>query len=173
MHSIYALPCFSATQMTLLNFFGFAVSDLPIHKEGERGADIEEMVFSTENRTEITSRKLLQFADYGNISRIGRACSKNYIRIYQSPMPPLPSGIPAYNVEITNMCPSDCSIANIHLHCGWFSSARLINPRVFKRLGYDDCLVNNGQALGAGRIISFQYATTFSYPLSVSSVVCL
>lgn len=100
------------------------------------------------------------------------ACSKDDIVIYQGQVPPLPSGIPLYTVQITNMCASDCNIANIRLHCGWFSSARLINPTVFRRVGYNDCLVNNGKALGPGKTISFEYANTYRYPLSVSSVFC-
>lgn len=100
-------------------------------------------------------------------------CSKEDIVIYQGQVAPLPSGIPAYSVEIMNMCANDCNIANIRVHCGWFSSARLINPTVFRRIGYDDCLVNDGQALGPGSVVSFQYANTFCYPLSVSSVDCL
>ena len=102
----------------------------------------------------------------------GDKCSKSDIVISQGPTAPLPSGIPTYTVEIMNMCVSGCEIAGIHLRCGWFSSARLINPKVFKRLRYNDCLVNDGKPLVNGGTISFQYANTFLYPLSVSSVVC-
>jgi len=48
----------------------------------------------------------------------------------------------------------------------------LINPNIFKRINYNDCLVNGGKTLANGAIISFKYANTFSYPLSVSSVRC-
>ncbi|KAF7834069.1 protein TAPETUM DETERMINANT 1-like [Senna tora] len=102
----------------------------------------------------------------------GDTCSKSDIVINQGPTAPLPSGIPTYTVEIMNLCVSGCNIAGIHLTCGWFSSARLINPKVFKRLRYNDCLVNDGKPLINGGTISFQYANTFLYPLSVSSVVC-
>ncbi|KAK3013843.1 hypothetical protein RJ639_010191 [Escallonia herrerae] len=99
-------------------------------------------------------------------------CSRSDIAIYQSPTTPLPSGIPTYTVEIVNECVNGCEIFGIHFSCGWFSSARLINPRIFKRLRYDDCVVNDGKPLVNGRILSFQYANTFPYPLSVSSVIC-
>lgn len=102
----------------------------------------------------------------------GDKCSKSDIVINQGPTAPLPSGIPTYTVEIMNVCVSGCDISGIHLSCGWFSSARLINPRIFKRLHFDDCLVNDGKPLINGHTISFQYANTFRYPLSVSSVVC-
>ncbi|KAL7601371.1 hypothetical protein Lser_V15G21292 [Lactuca serriola] len=107
------------------------------------------------------------------INRIwGDKCSKSDIVINQGPTDPLPSGIPTYTVEIMNVCTTGCDISGIHLSCGWFSSARLINPHLFKRLHYDDCLVNNGKPLVNGHTISFQYANTFRYPLSVSSVIC-
>ncbi|KAI4336353.1 hypothetical protein L6164_014890 [Bauhinia variegata] len=102
----------------------------------------------------------------------GDKCSKSDIVINQGPTAPLPSGIPTYTVEIMNMCMSGCGISGIHLRCGWFSSARLINPKVFKRLRFNDCLVNDGRPLVNGGTISFQYANTYPYPLSVSSVVC-
>ncbi|KAG5035766.1 hypothetical protein AAZX31_04G180900 [Glycine max] len=103
----------------------------------------------------------------------GEKCSKSDVVINQGPTAPLPSGIPTYTVEIMNMCVSGCDISGIHLRCGWFSSARLINPKLFKRLRYNDCLVNDGRPLINGATISFQYANTFLYPLSVSSVVCV
>ncbi|KAI3843959.1 hypothetical protein MKW92_010088 [Papaver armeniacum] len=102
----------------------------------------------------------------------GERCSKSDIVVSQGSTPPLPNGIPTYTVEIMNVCTRGCDISNIHLNCGWFSSARLINPRVFKRIGYNDCILNNGGALINGDSISFQYANTFQYPLTVSSVNC-
>ncbi|XP_011095926.1 TPD1 protein homolog 1 isoform X2 [Sesamum indicum] len=113
----------------------------------------------------------------GSMNRIGTGtgqCSKDSILVFQGATSPLPNGIPTYTVEIQNVCVSEssCSISDIHLSCGWFSSARLINPSIFKRIGYDDCLVNDGEPLNPGESLSFQYANTFMYPLSVSSVSC-
>ncbi|XP_073124213.1 protein TAPETUM DETERMINANT 1 [Henckelia pumila] len=126
-----------------------------------------------------THRKLLNREDEkGNEKKVepnriwSERCSKSDIVISQGATEPLPSGIPTYTVEIMNVCVSGCDISAIHLSCGWFSSARLVNPRVFKRLNFDDCLVNNGKPLVNGRTLSFQYANTFRYPLSVSSVTC-
>ncbi|KAH7837544.1 hypothetical protein Vadar_015016 [Vaccinium darrowii] len=125
------------------------------------------------------ARKLLDVVDDGEgggggktVNRIGGTCSKDNIAIFQGPTAPLPNGIPTYTVQVLNVCVSGCSVSNIHLSCGWFSSARLINPQIFRRICYDDCLVNNGEALGPGESLSFQYANSFSYPLSVSSVSC-
>ncbi|KAF3785457.1 TPD1 protein-like protein 1 [Nymphaea thermarum] len=99
-------------------------------------------------------------------------CSKSAIVLYQGDGAPLPNGIPTYTVEILNTCPSGCHISSIHVACGWFSTARLINPAIFRRVGYNNCLVNNGRVLLPGRSITFQYANTFRYPMSVSAVTC-
>jgi hypothetical protein len=98
-------------------------------------------------------------------------CSKESIAIRQGPTAPI-GGIPTYTVEIQNTCVSGCDISDIHVACGMFSSAILVNPFKFKRLQYNDCLVNDGKSLANGAVISFKYATTFQYNLTVSSVVC-
>lgn len=105
-------------------------------------------------------------------SRIGEKCTSADIVISQGPTAPLSSGIPTYTVQIMNMCATGCDISRVHLNCGWFSSARLIDPKIFKRLRYNDCLVNDGKPLVTGGILTFEYANTFSYPLSVSSISC-
>ncbi|KAK9120153.1 hypothetical protein Scep_018246 [Stephania cephalantha] len=99
-------------------------------------------------------------------------CTTDDIVVNQGPTTPLPSGIPTYTVQISNVCDTGCDISHIHLSCGWFSSARLINPTIFHRIDYDDCLVNGGHPLRNGDTISFAYANSFSYPLSVLSVSC-
>ncbi|KAH0745025.1 hypothetical protein KY285_006682 [Solanum tuberosum] len=110
----------------------------------------------------------------GSENRIGEGtCSNKFIQVNQGPSASLPSGIPTYTVIVLNACFSgSCSISNIHLSCGWFSSARLINPKIFRRLNYNDCLVNDGQPLTAGESLTFSYANTFPYKLAVSSIVC-
>ncbi|RDX67806.1 TPD1 protein-like 1, partial [Mucuna pruriens] len=79
------------------------------------------------------------------------------------------TGIPQYVVQIENTCVSECAPYDIHIHCGWFASARVINPRLFKRLSYDDCLVNGGKPLGSSQIIRFTYSNSFLYPLAFKS----
>lgn len=79
------------------------------------------------------------------------------------------SGIPQYIVQIVNTCVSGCAPSDIHLHCGWFASARIVNPRIFKRLFYDDCLVNGGKPLESSQIIRFTYSNSFMYPLAFKS----
>ncbi|XVF75691.1 hypothetical protein PTKIN_Ptkin13bG0207000 [Pterospermum kingtungense] len=97
-------------------------------------------------------------------------CSKTDIVISQGAVSSQPSGIPSYRVEILNV--GQQAIKNIHLHCGMFSSANLVNPLLLKRLAPDNCLVNNAQPLAAGTVIAFTYTTTFMFPLSVSSFTC-
>ncbi|KAJ7296458.1 hypothetical protein O6H91_Y121800 [Diphasiastrum complanatum] len=79
------------------------------------------------------------------------------------------SGIPQYVVQIVNTCLSDCAPSDVHVFCGWFASAPLVNPNVFRRIAYNDCLVNNGKPLRHGEIIRFQYANSFMYPLRFKS----
>ncbi|XP_042477605.1 TPD1 protein homolog 1-like [Macadamia integrifolia] len=102
----------------------------------------------------------------------GARCSREDIDIYEGQGDPLPNGIPTYTVNIVNVCSTDCSISEIHVSCGDFSSARLINPAVFRRLSPNNCLVNDGRSLAHGQSISFVYANTYKYPLAVSSVSC-
>ncbi|CDO98766.1 unnamed protein product [Coffea canephora] len=94
-------------------------------------------------------------------------CSNRDISISQSMYST--SGIPQYIVQIVNTCISGCAPSKIHLHCGWFASAKLVNPRTFRRLSYDDCLVNGGKPLRTGQIIRFTYSNSFMYPLSFKS----
>ena len=104
--------------------------------------------------------------------RIGDSCSLSAIALYQGATSPLPNGIPTYTVQILNVCISGCTVSNIHVSCGWFSSARMINPRIFRRMRYNDCLVNDGGPLAPGGSLSFEYANTFRYPLSVTDLRC-
>ncbi|CAJ2662490.1 unnamed protein product [Trifolium pratense] len=95
------------------------------------------------------------------------SCRKRDISISQSKAST--TGIPQYIVQIVNTCVSGCAPHDIHLHCGWFASARIINPKLFKRLSYDDCLVNGGKPLSSNQIIRFTYSNSFMYPLAFKS----
>ncbi|KAG7951366.1 hypothetical protein I3843_12G003800 [Carya illinoinensis] len=168
-----------ALAATLL-FFHFVVLMSPLLLSDVRRSSL--VLLDNENSTMLTAlhRKLLLHdgerpaAGMEETNRMwGERCSKDDIEVTQGPTGPLPSGIPTYTVEIINVCFTGCDISGIHLSCGWFSSAHLINPNIFKRLGYDDCLVNDGKPLPYGSILSFQYANTFPYPFSVSTVVCV
>lgn len=97
-------------------------------------------------------------------------CRKDILQVSQGPSGTL-NGVSVYSVTIINTWSSG-SWLNIHLSCGWFSSTRLINPTIFRRLGYNDYLVNNGKPLKPGQLLNFQYSNTFSYPLAVSSISC-
>ncbi|XP_004295082.1 PREDICTED: uncharacterized protein LOC101308268 [Fragaria vesca subsp. vesca] len=97
------------------------------------------------------------------------SCANRDISILQSI--DTTSGIPRYIVQIVNTCvnPVSCAPSNIHLHCGWFASTKVINPTMFKRLSFDDCLVNGGKPLKTSQSISFTYSNSFMYPLSFKS----
>ncbi|CAK9328930.1 unnamed protein product [Citrullus colocynthis] len=95
-------------------------------------------------------------------------CSNRDISISQSK--DSTSGIPKFIVQITNTCLSlDCAPSDIHLHCGWFASAKIVNPSIFKRIFYDDCLVNGGKPLKISQTIRFTYSNSFMYPLTFKS----
>ncbi|CAK9326873.1 unnamed protein product [Citrullus colocynthis] len=116
---------------------------------------------------------LLLLASFHSIGgTLEEKCEKNSIAISQGEGGRQFNGIPTYIVEITNQCRNNCSIYDLHLKCGSFSSAKLINPRIFKRIAVDDCLINNGRPIPPGITLSFQYATNFQFPLSVSSLKC-
>ncbi|KAL5775499.1 hypothetical protein ACOSP7_013056 [Xanthoceras sorbifolium] len=57
-------------------------------------------------------RKLL---NSGGGTEANSQCSKNDIRITQGTLPPQPSGIPTYVVEITNTCATGCAIGGIFI----------------------------------------------------------
>ncbi|KAH7278013.1 hypothetical protein KP509_38G019600 [Ceratopteris richardii] len=100
---------------------------------------------------------------------MGDACSLADIAIFQGETGPLPDGIPSFSVQIINLCVSGCPISDIHVTCGWFASAKLINPKLFKRVKYNDCIVNDRLPLKGGDSIVFEYANSFQYPLEISS----
>ncbi len=80
-------------------------------------------------------------------------------------------GIPLFGVEITNVCTGGCPISDVHVACGDFASATLVNPAVFRRLSLNDCLVNNGKPISNGDMIRFEYDNSFMYSMHVRSAV--
>ncbi|XP_071722698.1 protein TAPETUM DETERMINANT 1-like [Rutidosis leptorrhynchoides] len=163
MRTLSIVLCSSLLVLFVLSY----VSDLGIRG----GSSNHGLAFNqTEKRTILSSsphRKLLLYAAMEEPNRMtGDKCTNADIVINQGPTAPLPSGIPTYTVEIMNACVTGCDISRIHLTCGWFSSAHLINPKIFKRLRFNDCLVNDGKPLVNGGTISFQYANSFLYPLT-------
>lgn len=63
---------------------------------------------------------------------------------------------PKFAVEVRNICPM-CPAIDIHVKCGNFSQA-LVNPRLLKVLGYDDCIINGGLPLAPLQKLSFTYS---------------
>ncbi|KAI4323102.1 hypothetical protein L6164_022734 [Bauhinia variegata] len=117
---------------------------------------------------------LLALAINGNVGVKAGACEKSYVEIIQGPTgATLPSGAKVFSVQILNECPTDCKISELYLSCGQFSSEKLIPPTIFKRVGDDQCLVNNGMPIAAGSVVSFEYANKNQFPLQVSSLRCI
>lgn len=86
--------------------------------------------------------------------------------------------IPRFQVQITNTCTDHlCTISNIVVNCGRFSSANFVNPKVFRRLDVNagTCLVNDGRSIEGGQGITFTYDEILRQPMSLKSakVSCL
>ncbi|MCO5585596.1 hypothetical protein L7F22_039531 [Adiantum nelumboides] len=103
--------------------------------------------------------------------RMGVTCTSEDIVILQGEMGPLPDGIPSFTVQIINLCVAGCPVSDIHVSCGWFASTKLINPGVFKRVNFNDCIVNDKLPLKWGDSIVFEYTNSFQYPLQISSLI--
>ncbi|KAH7439218.1 hypothetical protein KP509_04G050700 [Ceratopteris richardii] len=119
----------------------------------------------------VNHRRLL--VDLEATMRMGEGCTIADVTILQGQANPLPDGIPIFTVQIFNSCTSPrqtCGLSHIHVACGWWATAKLVNPNVFRRLAFNDCLVNNGRPLRPGQLLTFQYANSFQYPMSVKSV---
>ncbi|CAL4939771.1 unnamed protein product [Urochloa decumbens] len=118
------------------------------------------------------ARKLLNDTAYYSPERMGPDdCSEEDVVVYQSSANPLPSGIPAYTVRITNVC-GGCTVSDVHVSCGDFASTELVDPDKFQRVGFNDCIVKGGGAMEPSETVSFQYSNSFSYELNVASVSC-
>ncbi|RID78700.1 hypothetical protein BRARA_A01496 [Brassica rapa] len=160
---------------TILSYLLHGMALVSVVASGvEEVRDNVDLTKTTTLATTSTHRKMLRLSHETRAEpdRIGEKCKKSDIVVNQAATEPMPNGIPGYTVEITNQCMSGCNISRIHVSCGWFSSAKLVNPRVFKRIHYDDCLVNNGKPLPYGSTLSFHYANTFPYRLAVAFVTC-
>ena len=104
--------------------------------------------------------------------RLSQTCSNEDISVNQNNAGSS-NGVSLFKVEIVNECSSGCAIENIHVSCGDFTSGVEVNPELFRKLNIGDCLVNDGQKLDTGDIVSFTYSNTFSFPLAVTSVTCV
>ncbi|CAN6336174.1 unnamed protein product [Urochloa humidicola] len=98
-------------------------------------------------------------------------CSQDAVVVSQAEAGLRPGGLPAYSVTITNTCVS-CAVRDVHVSCGAFGSAKLVDPGDFRRVTAGDCLVRGGGAMRPGETISFEYANMFQYDLGVASVSC-
>ncbi|KDP27916.1 hypothetical protein JCGZ_18996 [Jatropha curcas] len=123
-----------------------------------------------DNQSTTLTKNLLQESNLSYrklLVHVTGTCTNRDISISQSR--DSTAGIPQYIVQIVNTCISGCAPSDIHLHCGWFASARMINPTTFKRLSFDDCLVNGGKPLKNSQIIRFTYSNSFMYTLAFKS----
>ena len=102
----------------------------------------------------------------------GTRCCGSQIRIYQWPSGFTALNIPKFTVQIVNEAWDAASVFDVHVSCGEFASASLINPMIFRRLGLGDCLLKNGDTLSPGEVISFEYANILPYVFDIAQVSC-
>ncbi|OEL17872.1 TPD1 protein-like protein 1B [Dichanthelium oligosanthes] len=98
-------------------------------------------------------------------------CSEEVVQVSQVIAGSLPNGIPCYSVTVTNTCLA-CTVRDVHVSCGNFASTELVDPSNFRRLAYADCLVKDGEPIGPGETVSFEYSNSFIYNMDVASVSC-
>ncbi|XXG40831.1 hypothetical protein AAC387_Pa01g1449 [Persea americana] len=106
-------------------------------------------------------------------SVLGGDCRPNEIEIFQTPTGYAGGHVPKYTVQIINMAAKVSSVHDIHVACGEFASTIQIDPKVFRRVQHNDCLVKDGMEMHAGEVISFDYANILPYKLVPSQVKCL
>ena len=94
-------------------------------------------------------------------------CTDSDIGISQSRE--ISSGVPQFTVQIYATCMDGCEPSHLHLNCGWFASMVVVNPGIFQRVAFNDCLVNAGRPIQQGHILRFTYQNSFMYKLSFKS----
>ncbi|XP_057718732.1 uncharacterized protein LOC130933195 [Arachis stenosperma] len=170
----FLLSPFFSRNITIMNHYclmfflcftlPFVFCDVEMHSG--RSTQILHSFYEERNLTTVMVKAEQTLSTSKNFLMHG-SCTNKDISISQSRESA--SGIPEYIVQIVNTCVSECAPYDIHLRCGWFASARVINPRLFKRLSYDDCLVNGGKPLAFSQIVRFTYSNSFLYPLAFKS----
>ncbi|KAK1277902.1 hypothetical protein QJS04_geneDACA007054 [Acorus gramineus] len=156
----------SSSPLFLFSFFHLmmllsSVCNAELHHSGFSNTTVNELHEGNTNHS-TTAHYVKNRKIFSN----GR-CTNRDISISQSR--DTASGIPQYIVQIVNTCMFGCAPSDIHLHCGWFASARIVNPKTFKRVSFDDCLVNGGRPLRSSQTIRFTYSNSFMYPLLFKS----
>ncbi|XP_047330974.1 TPD1 protein homolog 1B-like [Impatiens glandulifera] len=100
-------------------------------------------------------------------------CCAADIRINQWPSGYTAMNIPKFTVEVVNEAwMATDGVFDVHIFCGEFASATLVNPMVFRRIGFGDCVLRDGGKIGMDEIISFDYSNILPYPLFAVHVRC-
>ncbi|KAK1318192.1 Uncharacterized protein QJS10_CPB04g01375 [Acorus calamus] len=96
---------------------------------------------------------------------LGARCGNNIPTVKQSQLGS--DRIPKFIVEVKNNC-AMCPVIDIHVKCGNFSQT-LVNMKLFKVVGYDDCIVNQGLPLAPLQKLSFSYSNHHMIPMTVKT----
>ncbi|CAK9186330.1 unnamed protein product [Ilex paraguariensis] len=101
-----------------------------------------------------------------------RACCPSDIQIYQWPSGYTGLHEPEFTVVIVNEAWLVDGVFDVQISCGEFASTKLINPMIFRRIGFGKCLLKDGKKISPGEVISFQYSNVLPYTFSVVEVKC-
>ncbi|KAH6797956.1 hypothetical protein C2S52_022510 [Perilla frutescens var. hirtella] len=99
-------------------------------------------------------------------------CNPGFVRIYQWPSAYASLHIPKYTVQIINEAWHVKGVYDVHVSCPDFASTTLINPTVFRRIDLGNCLLDDGQIISPGEVITFEYSNILLYPFTVTSFKC-
>ncbi|KAL9247440.1 hypothetical protein vseg_020872 [Gypsophila vaccaria] len=105
---------------------------------------------------------LLTHLQFSNGSGLTTRCLKNGPSIKQTQV-----GKAKFRVDVVNNC-GTCPVTDIHVKCGKFPQS-LVDPKMFKVLKFDDCVVNSGLPLLPLQILTFNYSRPTKYPLFPTS----
>lgn len=121
----------------------------------------------------MTPFELVYIESQSSYSSFTGNCSVGDIQISQSQLPGR-GGLPTFIVEVRNICPTRCDIAEIHLNCAGFSHENVIDPKILMHSKNSNiCIINNNQPLKFRAAVLFEYSTNFMYKFSVASVECV
>lgn len=124
-------------------------------------------------KASMTPFELVYFESQSSYSSFTGNCSVGDIQISQSQLPGR-GGLPTFIVEVRNICPTRCDIAEIHLNCAGFSHENVIDPKILMHSKNSNiCIINNNQPLKFRAAVLFEYSTNFMYKFSVASVECV
>lgn len=86
---------------------------------------------------------------------IDKTCSPRDVRKYQWASGFTSLHVPKYTVQIINEAWHVKGVFGVRISCGEFASKALINPMIFRRISFCNCLLKDGRIMNRGDRSSF------------------